>query len=326
MFFLLFFAVFNQNATVQDALELSEKFVKNQDFDSALKQLKEVESLIDEQIPVPVKRLVWYRLGYLYRYDQNHAEAKRLLSRAFNLEHQDPEDFEVRLRSGTLLISLHVNNQEWSDSNQVWKQVFELCDSNVPATSTGLNILILGGKLAIEQGDLGRAFDLLKQGHKLFLDHSDRLKDQRTLVVQELLRLADMFKGKKNFEPAQGIYEALFKDEERQKPLNLERVLALCFLVADASFRDGHTLQSHHYYEKALNLAKQQPGHEVAQGKALYGIAEVYSAWNNHKEAAPIYQESLEILRTHLPADDPELQLLEQAIHDKSSEKGGGSK
>ena len=304
---------------LQTALEQSEAFVQEGAFQKALELLQGIEA---GQAPRDQQRLLHYRLGYLFRKQNELDQAVAWLSRAFSVAHIGQEDLDVRLRAGNLLVASLLSTQNLEQAAKIWDQLAALYGEQVASTSTGLNTLVLGGQIALTKDDLKTALERLKQGHKHILAHPDALGSQLILVEQALLKLADRFKLDQNYETATLIYQGLLKGEEASSKSDLSKQLSFMFLVADATFRDGQSLESNHYYEQALKLATENKGFELAKGKALFGIAEVYSSWNNHDEAQPFYKKALDILKAEMDPDDPELQQLEAAyIRNKEKAK-----
>jgi tetratricopeptide (TPR) repeat protein len=312
--FLIFFMGTGSTPDLNTLLKQSESLVNAGQTTEALLVMTRAESLITPETPIPVKRLVFYRLGYLHTKTGNHETAGTYLEKAYNLKQPVvPEDMRVLLKISNIYIEELFHTENLEKATQLWRKTDALYKNELAANSSGFNHAVLGIRCLTLSGETSDAFDLAEKAFQL-LKLKPELSDKRKALYAVTTSLAEAFKEKKNYEPAVTLYQRIFDLEENLlTPLN-PALLPLCFILADAYWWDSKSLYTYHYYELASKIAGKDDNHQIELGKAYFGMAEVIASWNNNNEAEPWFQKALKLMTENLPKDSPELKALHEAI------------
>lgn len=295
-------------------LKQSESLVKEGKTAEALLIVARAESRITPETPVPLKRLVFYRLGYLNTKTGNKETAESYLKKAYELNRPvTPEDTKVLLKVSNLYIEELLRAENSDEATRLWRETDALFKNELPKNSSGFNHAVLGIRCLTLSKETSDAFDLTAKAFQL-LNMKPELAGRRKALYAVTTSLAETFKEKKNYEPVVTLYQSMFDVEEKLlKPLD-PALLPLCFTLADAYWWDSKSLYTYHFYELASKIAEKDDSHQLELGKAYFGMAEVIASWNNNNEAEPWFQKALKLMGGTLQKDSPELKALHEAM------------
>ena len=301
-------------------LNRSEVLVHSHDYANALLEVKKAEKLLGAESSKTLQRLVYFRLGYLLLNESEVNQSIAYLSQAFSLiETQEPGDLAVHQKSGNLLVRALIKKEDYELAKKTWDQMEELFGTEIPDNATGMNHLSQGSQLASLTGNLNQSLELVKKMHGRLLKDPGLFQSQKAALYGAMDLLARRFLEKQNNSTPIEIYMAMYEGEMAVPEHRAENLIPLCLKLGDVYSLDGQSLYAYHYFEEAAKLAGQQSGQEEAQGKALFGLAKITSSWNNHDEAAPLFEKAYSILSRHVEEGSEELKLVKEAMEENQN-------